>query len=89
MGTPARPTGMSTAGRAALAVAMLVGFYLLAAGIVLGVLGLDIALVVETGRFNALIGKVVLVSLAFAYPVLRVVFLTRRPRERARRTACW
>ncbi|MFJ9522663.1 M48 family metalloprotease [Kitasatospora sp. NPDC101801] len=82
MGTPARPTGMSTAGRAALAVAMLVGFYLLAAGLVLGVLGADVALVVETGRLNPAIGKLILLSLAVAYPVLRVVFLTRRPRER-------
>jgi hypothetical protein len=81
MGTPARASGMSTAGRAALAVAMLVGFHLLAAGPALGVLGADLALVLESGRLNPAVGKLILLSLAVAYPVLRVVFLTRRPRE--------
>ncbi|MFJ8044415.1 M48 family metalloprotease [Kitasatospora sp. NPDC096147] len=77
---PPRPTGPSTTGRAALAVALLVGFYLLAAAMVLTVVGLDVALVVETGRFNLGIAKLIVLSLAVVYPVARVVFLTRRPR---------
>ncbi|WP_354642100.1 M48 family metallopeptidase [Kitasatospora camelliae] len=79
MTTP--PTSMNTSTRAALAVTMLAGFYLLAATIVLGLLGLDVWLFVATGRLNPAVLKLYALSAVVAYPVLRVVFLTRRPRH--------
>ncbi|MFC6596171.1 M48 family metallopeptidase [Kitasatospora paranensis] len=86
MGTtpqPAATTAANTAGRAALAVAMLAGFYLLAAAIILGLLGLDIALFAGLGHVSLGLLKIYALSAAVAYPVLRVVFLTRRPRDGA------
>lgn len=75
------PAALSTAGRAAVAVSLLAGFYLLAAALVLGLVGLDIALWAEFHRINAGILKLYALSAVIAYPVLRVVFLTRRPRS--------
>lgn len=80
MGTTRHPTGMNTTVRAAQAVGLLAGFYLLAAAIVVGLIGLDVALFVEVGHFDVGIGKVYLLTAAVIYPVLRVVFLSRRPR---------
>ncbi|PBC78066.1 Zn-dependent protease with chaperone function [Streptomyces sp. TLI_235] len=83
MGTTPQPAAASTAGRAALAVALLAGFYLLAAAIVLGLLGLDIALYSGLGQVSAGLLKIWALTAVVAYPVLRVVFLTRRPRGEA------
>ncbi|GAA2132603.1 M48 family metallopeptidase [Kitasatospora kazusensis] len=87
MVTPARPadsatsgTALSTSGRALTAVALLAGFYLLAAAIVLGLTGLDLALLFSGTGVNPAIAKLIGLSLLVIYPVLRVVFLTRRPR---------
>ncbi|WP_183096876.1 M48 family metalloprotease [Streptomyces sp. TLI_171] len=75
---------MRTSTRALLAVALLVGFYLLAAAIVVGLVWLNVELVVNSDRFHAAMVKIWLLSAAIAYPVLRVVFLTRRPRSTGR-----
>ncbi|MFF0294480.1 M48 family metallopeptidase [Kitasatospora sp. NPDC004614] len=74
-------TGMRTSTRALLAVTLLAGFYLLAAAIVAGLVWLNFELIVNTGRFSLGTAKIVLFSAAIAYPVVRVVFLTRRPRD--------
>ncbi|MCU7823098.1 M48 family metalloprotease [Kitasatospora sp. DSM 101779] len=79
MGTTPPPAA-STAGRAVLAVSLLAGFYLLAAAVVLGLLGLDVALYAALGHVNLGLLKIWALTAVVAYPVLRVVFLTRRPR---------
>ncbi|MEV4556969.1 M48 family metalloprotease [Kitasatospora sp. NPDC049285] len=73
-------TGMRTSTRALLAVSLLAGFYLLAAAIVVGLVWANVELVVESDRLHGGMVKLWLLSAAIAYPVLRVVFLTRRPR---------
>ncbi|MEU9046901.1 MULTISPECIES: M48 family metalloprotease [unclassified Kitasatospora] len=78
MGAPQRSTGMSTSVRAVTAVALLAGFYLLALGIVAGLLTLDIALFQASGHLNPGLIKIWGVTAVIGYPVLRVVFLTRR-----------
>ncbi|QKW21327.1 M48 family metalloprotease [Kitasatospora sp. NA04385] len=75
---------MRTSTRALVAVALLAGFYLLAAAIVVGLVWLNVELVVESDRFHSAMVKIWLLSAAIAYPVLRVVFLTRRPRSEHR-----
>ncbi|WP_052391060.1 M48 family metallopeptidase [Streptomyces sp. NRRL B-24484] len=82
MGTTPPPAA-GTAGRAVLAVSLLAGFYLLAAAIVLGLLGLDVALYAGVGHVNLGLLKIWALTAVVAYPVLRVVFLTRRPRQDA------
>ncbi|MER5635936.1 M48 family metallopeptidase [Kitasatospora sp. NPDC002227] len=72
--------GTSTAGRAAQAVALLAGFYLLALAIVAGMIGIDVALA-SWGRGGPLVAKIVVLTIAVAYPVVRLVFLTRRPAD--------
>ncbi|MDH6576220.1 M48 family metallopeptidase [Kitasatospora sp. MAP5-34] len=76
-----RPGLLSSSVRAALAVALLLGFYLLALGILAAVVGLDVVLA-EGSRQPFGIGalKVYALSAAVCYPVLRVVFLSRRPK---------
>ncbi|WP_052509770.1 M48 family metalloprotease [Kitasatospora griseola] len=74
-------TGMRTSTRALLAVTLLAGFYLLAAAIVVGLIWLNVELVVNSDRFHSAMVKLWLLSAAIAYPVLRVVFLTRRKRD--------
>ncbi|MGW4383141.1 M48 family metallopeptidase [Kitasatospora sp. NPDC004531] len=74
-------TGMRTSTRALLAVTLLAGFYLLAAAIVLGLVWLNVELVVNTDHVRPAMIKIWLLSAAVAYPVLRVVFLTRRRRD--------
>ncbi|MGW2374266.1 M48 family metalloprotease [Kitasatospora sp. NPDC001683] len=69
---------MSTSGRAVTAVALLAGFYLLALGILAGLLALDVALYQELGHFGPGLLKIWALSVAIGYPVVRVVFLTRR-----------
>ncbi|MFI2610254.1 M48 family metalloprotease [Kitasatospora sp. NPDC018619] len=69
---------MSTSTRAATAVALLIGFYLLALGIVVGLLVLDIALYRASGELRPGLVKIWFLTAAVAYPVVRVVFLTRR-----------
>ncbi|MFD7729319.1 M48 family metalloprotease [Kitasatospora phosalacinea] len=72
---------MRTSTRALVAVALLAGFYLLAAAIVVGLVWLNVELVVNSDRLHGGMVKLWLLSAAIAYPVLRVVFLTRRPRS--------
>ncbi|MFE4515224.1 M48 family metalloprotease [Kitasatospora sp. NPDC056783] len=72
---------MSTSIRAVTAVALLAGFYLLALGIVVGLLVLDIALYQASDGFRPALVKVWALTAAVAYPVLRVVFLTRRRKD--------
>ncbi|MFE4974047.1 M48 family metalloprotease [Kitasatospora sp. NPDC056651] len=72
---------MSTSIRAVTAVALLAGFYLLALGIVVGLLVLDIALFQASDGFRPALIKVWALTAAVAYPVLRVVFLTRRRKD--------
>ncbi|MFD8594481.1 M48 family metallopeptidase [Kitasatospora sp. NPDC059646] len=72
-------TGMRTSTRALLAVTLLAGFYLLAAAIVVGLVWLNVELVLDSDSFHSGMIKLWLLSAAIAYPVLRVVFLTRRP----------
>ncbi|MFJ8477480.1 M48 family metalloprotease [Kitasatospora sp. NPDC094011] len=81
MGAPQRSTAMSTSGRAVTAVAMLAGFYLLALGILGGLLALDIALYQAAGKLSPALAKVWALSVAIGYPVVRVVFLTRRRKD--------
>lgn len=81
MDAPQRSTGMNTSIRAATAVALLAGFYLLALGIVVGLLALDIALYQASGQLRAGLVKIWLLTAAIAYPVVRVVFLTRRRKD--------
>ncbi|WP_406202553.1 M48 family metallopeptidase [Kitasatospora sp. NBC_01560] len=68
---------MSTSGRAVMAVAMLAGFYLLALGIVAGLLAFDIGLYRSMGGLHLGVLKLWALSAAVGYPVVRVVFLTR------------
>ncbi|MEV4614454.1 M48 family metalloprotease [Kitasatospora sp. NPDC049258] len=72
--------GLSTSGRAVQAVALLLGFYLLAAAIVLGLLGLDLALYLGSDHLRPALFKIWALTAVVIYPVLRVVFLTRRPK---------
>ncbi|MET9181121.1 M48 family metallopeptidase [Kitasatospora aureofaciens] len=72
---------MSTSGRAVTAVALLAGFYLLALGILAGLLALDVALFQELGHFSPGLVKIWALSAAIGYPVVRVVFLTRRRKD--------
>ncbi|MFD7640027.1 M48 family metalloprotease [Kitasatospora sp. NPDC059795] len=74
-------TGMRTSTRALLAVALLAGFYLLAAAVVVGLVWLNVELVVNSDHLRPAMIKIWLLSAAIAYPVLRVVFLTRRRRD--------
>ncbi|MER7768640.1 M48 family metalloprotease [Kitasatospora sp. NPDC096140] len=90
---------MSTSRRAATAVALLAGFYLLALGILVSLLALDIALYRASGQLRPALFKVWALSAAIGYPVARVVFLTRRredaaelpgvPLTRERQPAVW
>ncbi|MFJ1752093.1 M48 family metalloprotease [Kitasatospora sp. NPDC088134] len=75
---------MRTSTRALLAVALLVGFYLLSAAVVVGLVWANVELVVSSDRFHSGMVKLWALSAAIAYPVLRVVFLTRRPRATGR-----
>ncbi|MFJ6618188.1 M48 family metalloprotease [Kitasatospora sp. NPDC091335] len=72
---------MNTSARAATAVALLIGFYLLALGIVVGLLVLDITLYQASGELRPTLIKVWALTAAVAYPVVRVVFLTRRRKD--------
>ncbi|MFD8704838.1 M48 family metalloprotease [Kitasatospora sp. NPDC059648] len=72
---------MSTSGRAVTAVALLIGFYLLALGLLGGLLAVDVALYQELGHFSPGLVKIWALSAAIGYPVVRVVFLTRRRKE--------
>ncbi len=81
MGAPQRSTGMSTSIRAVTAVALLVGFYLLAAGGVVGLLALDIALYQASDHMRPGLFKIWALTAVIAYPVVRVVFLTRRRKD--------
>ncbi|TKA03067.1 M48 family metalloprotease [Actinacidiphila oryziradicis] len=76
--------GLSISVRAALAVVLPAGFYLLALGIVVGTVAVDVALA-EHSNYPFSVGafKVYLASALLVYPVLRVVFLSRRPRHGA------
>lgn len=78
MGAPERSTGLSTSGRAVTAVALLAGFYLLALGIIGGLLAIDVSLYQASDHMRPALVKIWALSAAIAYPVLRVVFLTRR-----------
>ncbi|MFF2078656.1 M48 family metalloprotease [Kitasatospora sp. NPDC058162] len=69
---------MSTSTRAVTAVALLIGFYLLALGILVGLIALDVALYQASGEFRPGLLKLWALSAAVGYPVARVVFLTRR-----------
>ncbi|MET8622489.1 M48 family metalloprotease [Kitasatospora sp. NPDC004669] len=71
--------GIGLLARGLLALALLVGFYLLALGIVGGLLTVDVLLAVDSAHPFGLGGlKVYALSAVLAYPVLRTVFLTRR-----------
>ncbi|MGW3039812.1 M48 family metalloprotease [Kitasatospora sp. NPDC001159] len=81
---PSAPTHLppATTGffvRGLLALALLAGFYLLALGIIGGLLAVDVLLAVNSAHPFGLGGlKVYALSAVLAYPVLRAVFLTRR-----------
>ncbi|MFH8379889.1 M48 family metallopeptidase [Kitasatospora sp. NPDC018058] len=71
--------GIGLVARALLALALLAGFYLLALGIVGGLLAVDVLLAVNSAHPFGLGGlKVYALSAVLAYPVVRTVFLTRR-----------
>ncbi|MCU7823557.1 M48 family metallopeptidase [Kitasatospora sp. DSM 101779] len=73
------PGGIGFLARGLLALALLAGFYLLALGIVGGLLAVDVLLAVNSAHPFGLGGlKVYAVSAVLAYPVLRTVFLTHR-----------
>ncbi|MEU4115233.1 M48 family metalloprotease [Kitasatospora sp. NPDC028055] len=72
---------MSTSTRAVTAVTLLIGFYLLALGIVVGLIALDVALYQASGTFRPGLIKIWALTAAVGYPVVRVVFLTRRRKE--------
>ncbi|MER7673277.1 M48 family metalloprotease [Kitasatospora sp. NPDC096128] len=72
---------MSTSTRAVTAVALLIGFYLLALGILVGLIALDVALYQASGEFRPGLLKLWALSAAVGYPVARVVFLTRRRKD--------
>ncbi|MFD4655232.1 M48 family metalloprotease [Kitasatospora sp. NPDC058444] len=72
---------MSTSARAATAVALLVGFYAFALGIVAGLIVLDVALYRASGELRPGLIKIWALTAAVAYPVVRVVFLTRRRKD--------
>ncbi|MEV7771744.1 M48 family metalloprotease [Kitasatospora sp. NPDC086791] len=72
---------MSTSTRAVTAVALLAGFYLLALGILVGLLALDVALYQASGQLRPGLAKIWALSAAIGYPVVRVVFLTRRRKD--------
>ncbi|MEU9132283.1 M48 family metalloprotease [Kitasatospora sp. NPDC048540] len=74
-----QPAALRTSTRAAQAVALLIGFYLFAAAIVAGLLALDIALYLESDHLRPGLLKIWALTALVIYPVLRVVFLTRRP----------
>ncbi|MFI5532194.1 M48 family metalloprotease [Kitasatospora sp. NPDC051853] len=77
-----RPSsGLSTSVRALTAVAMLAGFYLLALGIVAALIAVDISLYLSSGELRPALAKIWGVSAVIAYPVVRVVFLTRHREE--------
>ncbi len=77
-----RPSSsMSTSVRALTAVAMLAGFYLLALGIVAALVALDVSLYLASGELRPALLKIWAVSAVIAYPVVRVVFLTRHRRD--------
>jgi len=78
----AQRPGMRASTRAVVAVTLLASFYLLAAAIVLGLLTVDVALPVALGKVSPGVLKVWAATALVGYPVVRVVFLTRRPRER-------
>ncbi|MBD0693223.1 hypothetical protein BG452_40720, partial [Streptomyces sp. CBMA123] len=61
--------------------ALLAGFYLLALGILAGLLALDIALYQASGEFRPGLIKIWGLTAMVGYPVVRVVFLTRRRKD--------
>ncbi|MGW4895079.1 M48 family metalloprotease [Kitasatospora sp. NPDC004240] len=74
-------SGRATSLRALTAVALLAGFHLLALGIVLGLLAVDVALYRASDGLRPSLFKIWLCTSLIAYPVVRVVFLTRRRTE--------
>ncbi|MEV7779254.1 M48 family metalloprotease [Kitasatospora sp. NPDC088351] len=90
---------MSTSTRALTAVVMLAGFYLLALGIVVGLIVLDIGLYQAAGHVNPGVLKIWALTALVAYPVVRAVFLTRSredggelpgvPADREQQPAIW
>ncbi|MYU64145.1 M48 family metalloprotease, partial [Streptomyces sp. SID69] len=76
---PPRPAGPGAALRAALALGLLLGFYLSALLLLAAVAALDVVL--AEGTFTVVTVEGCLGSLAVAWCVLRVVVLSRRPRE--------
>ncbi|MFJ2777541.1 M48 family metalloprotease [Kitasatospora sp. NPDC087315] len=90
---------MSTSTRALTAVVMLAGFYLLALGIVVGLIVLDVGLYQAAGHVNPGVLKIWALTALVAYPVVRAVFLTRSredggelpgvPADREQQPAIW
>ncbi|MER8056799.1 MULTISPECIES: M48 family metalloprotease [unclassified Streptomyces] len=76
---PPRPAGPGAALRATLALGLLLGFYLPALLLLAAVAALDVVL--AEGTFTVVTVEGCLGSLAVAWCVLRVVVLSRRPRE--------
>ncbi|GAA2104867.1 M48 family metallopeptidase [Kitasatospora saccharophila] len=76
-------TGPDAPVRALPAVALLAGLPLLAAAVLLGLAGVNAALVLGSDRFHPWMVKLWLLSAVVGYPVLRVVLLARRPRPAA------
>ncbi|WKE71274.1 M48 family metalloprotease [Streptomyces sp. WP-1] len=76
---PPRPAGPGASLRAALALGLLLGFYLPALLLLVAVAALDVVL--ARGTFTVVTVEGCLGSLAVAWCVLRVVVLGRRPRE--------
>ncbi|AUY54245.1 peptidase [Streptomyces sp. CB01881] len=72
---------MSTSVRAMTAVALLAGFYLFALGILAALVAVDIGLYQASGQLRPALVKVWALSAVVGYPVVRVVFLTRRRKD--------
>ncbi|MFB7613494.1 M48 family metalloprotease [Kitasatospora sp. NPDC056181] len=72
---------MSTSVRAMTAVALLAGFYLFALGILAALLAVDVSLYQASGQLRPALFKVWALSAVVGYPVVRVVFLTRRRKD--------
>lgn len=75
---------MRTSIRAVQALTLLAGFYLIALGALAGLAAMDVWLLTSTGsQFGFAVLKLVLLSVLVAIPLVRGVFLVRRPKDEA------
>lgn len=69
------PGGPSLTGRALLSIAFLLGFYVLALGVVAALVGANVATIAVTGRFYA---QLVIPTVLVAFAILRGIFFINR-----------